>query len=189
MQWNTPPGRSVHHALGAAPGYYAGYAGVGYGALSFFIVYSAHVVTPLCLYCGMAVRAHCKAGAEGYDDRGVRDGCSCVALGDYGVHHCVRAKSKRGAAGLVSQYGYISLGYYSLCGFGIWNKNAVMLSTFADTVIHGLGGKHTERRIALGFTRSVMTISMPARFKRTATPVARSPAPFISTSIKYPFDI
>ena len=30
-----------------------------------------------------------------------------------------------------------------------------------------------------------MTISMPARFKRTATPVARSPAPFISTSIKY----
>ena len=132
-------GRSVHHALGAAPGYYAGYAGVGYGALSLFIVYSAHVVTPLCLYCGMAVRAHCKAGAEGYDDRGVRDGCSRVALGDYGVHHCVRAKSKGGAAGLVSQYGYISLGYYSLCGFGIRNKYGSYAFNLGCTVIHGLG--------------------------------------------------
>lgn len=63
-------GGSVHYPLGAAPGYYAGYAGVGYGALALFIIYPAHVMTAFCLYRGMAVRTHCKAGAERYDDRG-----------------------------------------------------------------------------------------------------------------------
>ena len=46
--------------------------------------------------------------------------------------------------------------------------------------------KATVRRTAVGRATSVMTTFMPARYSRTAVPVARSPAPLIKTSIIRP---
>ena len=45
------------------------------------------------------------------------------------------------------------------------------------------GEKHTVRRMAVGWGRSVMTTCIPLRYSRRATPVAMSPAPRIKISI------